>query len=80
MKLITITWYCISHSESRNGIFNERNSEDKVMQCLQFPEDEEKDMSHFIHTTSKELNIQSNQDVMIAIVWVLPKKIFFFVS
>ena len=62
------------HSKSRNGIFNERNSEDKVMQCLQFPKDEEKDISHFLHTTRKELKIQSNQDVMIAIAWVLPNE------
>ena len=32
------------HSESRNGMFNETNSEDKIIQCLQFPEDEEKDI------------------------------------
>ena len=44
------------------------------MQCLQFSEDKEKDISHFIHTTRKELNIQGNQDVMIAIVWVLPNE------
>ena len=28
-------------------------------------------ITHFIHTTGKELNIQSNQGVMIAIAWVL---------
>ena len=62
------------HSESRNRIFKETNSEDKVMQCLQFPEDEEKDISHFIYTTKKESNIKSNRNVMIAIAWVLPNK------
>ena len=31
------------------------------------PNDEEKDISHFIHATRKELNSQCNQDIMIAI-------------
>ena len=44
------------------------------MQCLQFSENEKNDISHFIHTTRKELKIQSNQDVMIAIAWVLPNE------
>ena len=38
------------HSESRKLIFNETNSEDKVMQNLQFSKGKEKDISHFIHT------------------------------
>ena len=37
-----------------------------------------KDISHFIQTRRKDLNIQSNQDVMIAIVWVLPNEKTYF--
>ena len=66
------------HSESRNRIFNETNSENKVMQYLQFSEDKENDISHFIYTTRKDLNIKSNQDVMIAISWVFPNEKTYF--
>ena len=44
--------------------FNENNTEDKVMKCLEFPEVEHNNGTHFQHTTRKELNIHCNQDVM----------------
>ena len=35
-------------------------------------------MSHFIDTTRKELNIESNQDIMIVIAWAIPDKKTYF--
>ena len=55
------------HSESRNEFFHKNDSKNNILQSLQFSQEEGEEMINLAHITSKELNINCNQDVIIAI-------------